>query len=85
MCILLIATASFFKQTHTNVHEEHMGFLSRIWQFMFGFLAYEIHQISLYANGRKDSDEILEQMGMLTFYIEHFFGTNIKSRSLSNL
>lgn len=49
IAIISVALLSFAYQTFlASNHDEHMGLLSRVWQFMIGFLAHELSSHTLW-------------------------------------
>jgi peptidoglycan/LPS O-acetylase OafA/YrhL len=45
--IILIAAASLYYQANSVVNIEHMALSSRLWQFMFGFIAFYLSEIKI--------------------------------------
>lgn len=43
--VSLLAAASYWLQVNSESNDEHMSVDSRVWQFLFGFLAYYLQQL----------------------------------------
>jgi hypothetical protein len=67
LVVSLIGLASFWYQFTSNNDREHMALESRIWQFMFGFLAHYL--IKCQETGRLDLVENAEKRGRILYWV----------------